>query len=117
MKRNWDIIRDILVALESKEDFSAMHPERIPAHAPELVSYHLLLLKEAGLILAECRHDAQGLTCCAASLTWAGHEFLDTIRRDTVWNAIKRTARERGVDLSFDTIKAVARKVIEGMLL
>ena len=117
MQRNWDIIRDILVALEEKpESLATLRPNHITDHDEEMVSYHMLLLKDAGLILADCHRDGKQVRCLAASLTWAGHEFLDSIRRDSTWNTIKRTARERGVDLSFDTIKSVARRVIEGML-
>lgn len=118
MQRNWELVRDLLVALEQKpEALSSVWPKHIEGYDPEAVSYHMLLLKEAGLILAECHQSDKKLHCIAASLTWAGHEFLDAIRRDTVWNGVKRTARERGVELSFETIKAVAQKIIEGLLL
>lgn len=118
MQRNWDLIRDILLALEEKtEALSMLQPKSVSGYDEETVSYHMLLLKEAGLILGECSMHGKALRCRAASLTWAGHELLDDIRRDTVWNGIKRTAREKGVDLGFDTVKALARKIVEGMLL
>lgn len=118
MQRNWEVIREILVKLEEKpEALGTLWPKQIEGYDAETVSYHMLLLKDAGLVIAECSQRERKLHCIASALTWSGHEFLDAIRRDTVWNGVKRTARERGVELSFDTIKTLARKIIEAMLL
>jgi hypothetical protein len=32
----------------------------------------------------------------ATSLTWQGHEFLDSVRRDTVWQKVKLFVAEKG---------------------
>lgn len=39
-------------------------------------------------------------------------ELLDKIRRDTVWNKIKETARTKGIDLGIDAVKALAGMVL-----
>ena len=41
-------------------------------------------------------------------LTWKGHEFLDTIRSKSVWEKIKSAALEKGLELTFDTIKKLS---------
>jgi hypothetical protein len=41
---------------------------------------------------------------------------LDRIKRDTAWNKIKTLARDKGVELSVDAIKALAKAVLEAML-
>ncbi len=50
-------------------------------------------------------------------MTWEGHELLDSIRGDTAWNRIKSVAKEKGVDLTVDAIKMIAKIVLEGLLL
>jgi hypothetical protein len=49
-------------------------------------------------------------------MTWAGHELLDSIRRDGVWQQVKAIARESSVDLSLDLVKQLAVKVVSGMV-
>jgi len=68
--------------------------------------------EEAGLIDASSDKTTSGLHCFAFGLTWNGHEFLDRVRDQTIWNKVKAAAREKGLTLSFDVIKALATKVI-----
>ncbi|WP_257616486.1 DUF2513 domain-containing protein [Rodentibacter ratti] len=80
------------------------------------VAYHYKLLTNAGLIDS---HDISSLeeeNFAATSLTWQGHEFLDKIRNDSVWNKVKSTVQSKSLDLSFDVIKTVATKIIAAMV-
>jgi hypothetical protein len=43
-------------------------------------------------------------------LTWDGHEFLDAIRNDTVWNKTKRVIADKGGSIPFDVLKDLALK-------
>jgi uncharacterized protein HI_1406 len=80
------------------------------------VSYHFKLLQSAGLIEAIDYSSLNELSLVARSLTWQGHEFLDKIRNDTVWNSLKTTIKSKSLDLSLDTIKQVAQTIISQML-
>ena len=40
-------------------------------------------------------------------LTMAGHDLLDTMRSTTIWEKIKTTAKSKGIELTFDAIKAL----------
>jgi hypothetical protein len=48
-------------------------------------------------------------------MTWAGQELLSTMRKHAIWERTKAVALEKGVDLGFDTVKAVAAYVVEGL--
>lgn len=75
----------------------------------EKTSYHIHLRIEGGLLEGECVHGIDGpLRCFASSLTWDGQEFLDKVQSSGMWERIKATAREKGLSLSFDVIKAIA---------
>ena len=39
-------------------------------------------------------------------MTLAGHELLEVMRNDTTWGNIKSTLKEKGLGMTFDTIKA-----------
>ena len=118
MKRNWDLIRKILLRAESLGDTqSHIDPDDVDGSDSENVSYHLHLLIEAGLLEGECVQGIDGpLRCYATSLTWEGHEFLDKIRSSGMWDKIKTVARKKGLSLSFDVIKAAATYAIASVL-
>lgn len=120
MKRNWDVIRKILLKVEalptedSSLNSSDLNSEGIDS---ETGAYHMRLLIEAGMVKGVCNNAIMGpAICIAKSLTWSGHEFLDGIKRETVWNKVKETAREKGLDLSIDVIKAAAKAIVSQLL-
>jgi hypothetical protein len=49
-------------------------------------------------------------------LTWKGHEYLESVRSDTLWSDVKKTAREKGVDLTIDLVKALATAKARALL-
>lgn len=119
MKRNWDTVREILVMLEEKPDpkvpiqTSAFPPERL-----EEISYHVRLVLEAGLAQGSMiREFVPGPTKFAIfRLTWEGHEFLDSIRNDTLWNKVKGKLLEAGLNVTVDWIKTTAVAIGNGWI-
>ena len=118
MERNWDLVRHILLKLEQLGDTrSVLQPEDVPPYDAESVSYHIRLLSEGGLIEARCAESKTSeMRCWAFRMTWNGHEFLDRIRDQTVWNQVKSTSRQRGIALSFEVIKIAAGAVIGAVM-
>lgn len=114
MKRDWDLVRHILLKLEEQATVqSKLLPADLPAFDEETVSYHFRLLDDAGLITAKCIGGGKRLHCVATGMTWAGHEFLDSVRTVTLWNRTKELVREKGLELSFDAVKAAAKVIVE----
>ena len=118
MKRDWDLVREILLNLEEcASSRGRLRPEDVAGRDREIVSYHMQILMEAGLIIGECsRSIGAPLYCTAHRLTWTGHEFLDQVRNHTAWNRIKGVARERGLDITLDVIRAAAKIVMDSVL-
>lgn len=116
MQRNWELIRKILLKLEEQPEALGCLDSDIKGYPPETVAYHYHILHQAGLIRAQDASTCQGFDMYAQSLTWAGHEFLDNIRNDTVWNTIKRSILDKGLTLTFDSIKAAAALLIGRLL-
>lgn len=114
MKRDWELVRKILVGIEELDSSErTLEPSALGAYSAGMVSYHISILKDAGLIEAICSKPLSGeLECTATALTWNGHEFLDKIRSDTTWTNIKSLAKSKGFDLSIDVIKTVATALI-----
>ncbi len=96
MRRQMDLARDILLAIEQSndEDPSSI---RLPTNASDVqLSQHVRLLFEAGLIQAVKGSNPGLERWQPRALTWAGYDFLDLIRSDAVWAMVKQTAARAG---------------------
>ena len=76
------------------------------------VPYHLELLADAGLVKG---FRTAGDAYYPRSLSWQGHDFLDAIRDETVWNKTKGIMKGKGGSITFDVLKALATSVLKGM--
>lgn len=113
MKRNWETIRELLTKVE--ECTLPTEMVRLGSFPPERaaeVSYHMALLIEAGLVNGQVSQTIgpEINDFFGQRLTWEGHEFLDAIRSNTVWQKTKKTFVEQGVSMTFDLVKAVAKE-------
>ena len=116
MKRDWELIRKILLAAEELEDPQGyISPNDIQGYPPEKVSYHMKLLIEAGLVEGTCTKALNRAPWCMVfGLTWEGHEFLDAIRNRTAWNRLVEWVREKGFELSFEALKIALKNILLG---
>ncbi len=90
MKRDMDLIREILLAIEADEHGFAPKIE-IPGYTQEQIGYHAVLLGEAGLVqvVDVTSMGSKSPEAMVNRLTWAGHEFLDSARENKRWNQAK----------------------------
>ncbi|MCP1659335.1 DUF2513 domain-containing protein [Neisseria perflava] len=115
MQRDWELIRAILARLEDEPEAAAdVMPHTFEGYAADKVSYHIWLLMQSGLIVGICNGDypRRNFQCYAVSLTWAGHEFLAAVKSDAAWRNIRKAAKERSLELSFEVVKTVAAALV-----
>ena len=115
MKRDMDLIRAILLAIEAHPLPEIDGYLEIDDYEDSVVHHHLHLLKEAGYINAYSAVDANadsGFLVQDASLTWGGHELLDSIRDPEIWKKAKSGAAQAG-SFSLSLIGEVARGFIK----
>lgn len=103
MKRDMDLVRKILMALEDNPTGYFKDEMTIDGYTEEDVGYHCYLLLQAGLVGG---YDINTLGCSSPSavashLTWMGHEFLDASRESSRWEKAKGIAGKVG-GVSFD---------------
>ena len=109
MKRDMDLARDILFAIEASDDARLRLSVRISGRSETEIAYHVKLLCEAGLVDALDVSSPEQLRWIPGHLTWAGHEFLDAARRDTLW--------ERAKTETFNRTGGFALELLQGMLM
>jgi hypothetical protein len=87
VKRDPDLLRTILARVEKADDLSVEGADLADGkHDEASVVHHVQLLKEAGFVKANLL-TVQGQGALSGNierLTWAGHEFIDAARNDTV---------------------------------
>lgn len=114
MKRNWDVIRKVLLTIEELPPGGSLHSSAFVDDGIEesVVAYQMVILQQGGFIEGSCLDIGRGHTCIINSLTWAGQEFLDSIRSESIWTKIKETAKTKGLELTIDVVKAIASTLI-----
>lgn len=117
MERDMELVRKILFEIESKYISTALMNLKIEGYDMETVAYHCNIMYEAGLISSyKGYYSGDGLHAFSAGhLTWEGHDFIDKIRSDTIWNKVKSTIKKKKLPMILETIKAIATAIISAM--
>lgn len=106
MKRDMDLIREILKAIEDGSTGYAPKEIKIEGYSEDQIGYHTLLTMEAGLVHGfETTHmESTSPEAKPIRLTWDGHEFLALSRDPTIWERAKAVSdKVGGVTLSIMT--------------
>lgn len=111
MKREFDLVRKLLIYFEEKPGPEHVEVPPVEDYDELTIKNHLVLLHEAGLLRCEPVTSSSSdrvIYVLPFDLTWDGHEFLAKVRDDGLWRKTKDTIVEKGGQLTFSTITAVA---------
>ncbi len=125
MKINYDCIRDLLHVLEDnlQYDDKLTYPrcrlnqirenDLLKQYFLKDIVYSTQMLDEADYISCSIiDSDSNIHDVIYYSITFEGHQYLDSIKDDTVWYRVK----EKAPSLTLDIIKSVASSIIVKML-
>ncbi len=109
MKRDPELVRQLLFYFELKNSHQGEWCPSIEGHTELEIKYHLLLLAQAGFIDYEPEITKTGriIHVLAFGLTWEGHEFLEASRDETRWKKVTSIVLEKGGGLTFDVLKRI----------
>jgi hypothetical protein len=123
MQRNMDLVRTILMRMESNSSGWAPQDFGIKAFTPEEISYHAHIMMQEGLVegIDVAHSGSAGPEAIPRTLTWKGHEFLDLARDQDRWNRAKGIVAKVGgapvsvwmkvlTDLMLQGVESVATK-------
>ncbi|SRR5258708_11911194 len=116
MKRDMDLVREILLKVEDLPFDGQFHDVLVDGRLDEEINYHTMLLHEAGFIQAM---DLTTLDCIcwkAMRLTYSGHEFLDAARSDTVWTKAKAWTLKTTGTLTLEGLKIALPQVVKALI-
>ena len=140
MKRDLDMIRDILLIIEEYETYCTAniilsglrkrghntqgdnqddHNEsRDTIHGKAIFRHHLEIMKEADLIdFDEISYYTGGYWAIhTMSLTWNGHEYLALVKDNGVWSKVKDKIGDKISSVSLKIVETVASNYVKGSL-
>lgn len=113
LQRDMEVVRRILISIAEK---SSADPSKEMDH--DALQYHLWVTQEAGRIDCFSRFGHEGGAAFhSLELTWAGNEFLEAARNDSVWNKARAIVLDKTGAISFEVMKTVlvslAMKAVE----
>ena len=126
MKLDYDCLRSLLLKLEDFENLDGdLHyqyttlndmAEALPEFPKNMIAYTTLKAKEGNLINASIMNaDGCIYACTYSSLTYDGHQFLDNVRNNNIWNKTKSIAKELGCT-SLRSLLSISEKIILAMI-
>lgn len=105
MKLDFDCMRDVLLTIEDKTGITERFAYQgvkfneiagaLPQYSSQDVFYTVLKLEEAKLITV---YRETGLRrapndFAISDITYAGHQYLNSVRDNTIWNKVKSSAK------------------------
>jgi hypothetical protein len=125
MKRDMDLIRELLLKLEAL-DIPPGTLTPLSPHGPALaiegftgddIGHHLRMMVSGGFIeTGSSRPFGPEGSLMFHAISWQGHDFLDSVRDPKIWEKTKSGAEAAGgftVDLLKDLAKGFIRKQVE----
>lgn len=109
MTRDMALVREILLKVE-RDDQGGLPDEvlRIDGYDDQIVGRHAQLMHEAGLLHAHIIETDRGVVrAMVFRLTWAGHEFLDAARHESIWSKTVTRLKSEAVAVPFEVMKTV----------
>ena len=100
-----DLLRKLLIFFEDKPDGAPVEVPPIDGYSELQIKYHLVLMHEARFLSCErifSSSDPQRVIYVIPfQLTWQGHEFLQSIKDDTVWRKLKECVLKPSASWTF----------------
>lgn len=118
MQRDWDVIRKILLTCEAAPAGQPVQENAFPGVDRAILFEHVKMLNDIGYIDARLMHiigpEVGGFVIMG--LRWDGHDLLAKMRSKMWWERLKAIAAEKGLDLTWDVIKALALPAAKSVL-
>ncbi|MCK5366008.1 MAG: DUF2513 domain-containing protein [Gammaproteobacteria bacterium] len=113
MKRDIELIRMVMLAAEESKDPYELVDPKFEGHNETEISYHIALLDDAGLLHGQDRSAIGVFRWSAGALTWAGHEFVEAVRDDSVWKEARAITAKSGDGTVFEILNKALMQVLE----
>lgn len=107
MKRDMELIRKMVLAVEDGQNGYAPDDLQIDGYTAEQLGYHAHLLIQDGLATGPITShiNGSGPSAQLTTLTWKGHDFADAARDETRWRKAMGIVQAKGGAVTLDILK------------
>lgn len=113
MTRNFDLVRQILFQIERAQSGEPVQQLSVEGDVVETeLGEHLEIMIESGLLDGEVV-SLTPLIFHIRRLTWAGHDFLNNARNDTVWKRVLDEANAKGMSVTMTVLNGLLTKAAQ----
>ena len=123
MKRDMDLVRNILLAIESEDKslddirlnlaLDKLYKDDAQKPSYEIIVGHIEIMEEAELVSVKFIRSMNSHPAVSGlRMTWAGQEFLADARDEGVW----ANTKEKAGDASFGVVKQVLAEIVKKTL-
>lgn len=118
MKCDMNLVRTILLEIENQGSGYAPINLAIEGYNQEQIRYHAHIMTQCGLIESiNCTDlSSKSPQAIPTSLTWQGHEFIESARNETLWKKAMTTAQEKGTSITIPVISQLLTSLIKNQL-
>ena len=118
MKRDWDLIRSMMLLMETEEQADEQRLKtEIDTHPENIRNEHWALLIEAGLLEGAIQRNEYAVgRVLPGRITWAGHDFLAAIHDDNLWKKVTKSVKSSAGSMTLDILKEVLQQASKAAL-
>jgi len=118
MRRDWELIRKIVLAVEDHPGGFAPDDLQFDGVTEEQIGYHCYLIVDAGYAVGEDVFTSPGTSprWSILHLTSAGHDFAEACRNDTIWANTMKLVREKAGTVTAEVLKSLLAAGLKSVL-
>jgi Hypothetical protein (DUF2513) len=118
MKRDLELIRQLMLAIELKDTRFSTESIKIDGYNSSQINYHLQLLVEAELAIGEVRNywGSDRPKIVIEKLSWEGCNFLDDARNESVWQKTMEIVKDKGGSISVGALTQLLASVAKQLV-
>jgi hypothetical protein len=109
MKRDIDLVRQILTDMEDAPPMEVHTGFHYDGYDTATVNEHIELLIEAGLLEGKVARSNSRSVANVTRLTWAGHDFIQSMVDESIWKKAKEQILKPGVSWTFELLSEWAK--------
>lgn len=121
MRRDYELVRSVMLELEAIPPGQAVNGSVLSRADRDdaTLAEHLVLLIQEQMLEGKAYTTFDGLgpdQIIIIRVTWKGHEFLDAVREERVWNIVKTKLANVGGRATFEIITQLGSAALKGFL-
>lgn len=116
MQRDMELLRKVLFKVEELPFDGGARQIQVEGYDDQNTTYHVKLALDAGFINAQDVSHLGGKAYLVSGLTYSGHEFLDSIKSETIWERSKAFVKGSVGEITVAGLKTAVPMIVKSVI-